>query len=206
MRGCSLSAWDSCHQAWDRVTLLSEPREQCWERHPSPQRARSKCDSACPVCCTRATCWAASPEHANLPSMAQAPGQAASAAPALHCRCAHRSASGAQPPPPAAARSNRAKDLASKAGRAHPSLTCMAWLHSTPFFPASCSLPPSSLLLGSRKFNQSLEEHLTCCCSQRSTLIPRGAEQIPGTESPPGCPDFLIRISPPELKPDTFKE
>lgn len=145
MRGCSLSAWDSCHQAWDRVTLLSEPREQCRELHPSPQRARSKRDSVCPACCTRATCWAASPEHANLPSTAQpaqAPGQAASAAPALHCRCAHGGTRGAQPPSPAAARSIRAKDLASKAGRANPSLTCMTLLHSTPFF--SCFMLPAT--------------------------------------------------------------
>lgn len=43
-----------------------------------------------PLAGTSATCWAASPEHTNLPSTAQAPGQAASTAPALHCRCAQR--------------------------------------------------------------------------------------------------------------------
>lgn len=97
---------------------------------------------------TSAKCWAASPEHTNLPSMAQpaqAPGQAASAAPALHCSCAHRGASGAQPPPPAAARSSRAR-LGKQGRRTHPSLTCMALLLLYSFFPSSHSLPLSSLL------------------------------------------------------------
>lgn len=101
-----------------------------------------------PFAGTSATCWAGSPEHTNLPSTAQpaqAPGQAASAAPALHCRCAHRGASRAQPPPPAAAGSSRAS-LGKQGRETHPSLTCMALLHCTLFFPSSHSLPLSSLL------------------------------------------------------------
>lgn len=111
-----------------------------------------------PFAGTSATCWAASPEHTNLPSRAQpaqAPGQAGSAAPALHCRCSHRGARGAQPPP--ASQAEPKSWQARQEDPSPPHLHGFALFYS--FFPSSHSLSPSSLLQGSRKFNHSLEEH-----------------------------------------------
>lgn len=146
-----------------------------------------------------ATCWAASPEHTNLPSMAQpaqAPGQAASAAPALHRRCAHRGAHGAQPP--AAEGSSRAKDLESKAGRPIlPHLHGFALFYSC--FPTSWSLPPTASCKVAGNLISPWRSTITACCSRRSTLIPPQelSRFLTGTGSPPGCPYFLTRISPP---------
>lgn len=181
MRGCSLSAWDRCHQAWDRVTLLSEARgSSAGSSILHPKGPGANVTLLVPFAGTSATCWAASPEHTNLPSTAQAAGQAASAAPALHCRCAHRGACGAQPPSPAAGRSSRAKDLASKAGRTiPPSLTCMALLYSSPFFLVHIPCHPAASCKAAGNVISPWRSSSTCCCSQRSTVIPPGAEQIP---------------------------
>lgn len=143
------------------------------------------------------------PRAANLPSMAQ-PAQAASAAPALHCSRAHRGAPGAQPPPPAAASSKQSQTLGRQGRKIHPSLPCMALLHSTPVSPAH---PPCHQQPPARQQQMEsapgLGEHLACC----SSLIPQELSTfLTGTGSPPACPDFLTRISPLKLKPHSFKE
>lgn len=159
---------------------------------------------------TSATCWAASPEHTNLPSRAQAPGQAGSAALALHCRCAHRGACGAQPPP-----SGQAEPKSWQARQEDPSLPHLhgfALFYS--FFPIlllfSYSLPPSSLLQGSRKFHRSLEEHQHLLLLTEEPTDPPRSRFLTDTGSPPGCPYFLTRIPPPRsevvLQPHSFKE
>lgn len=148
MRGCSLSAWDSCHQAWHRVTLLSEPRQHCWELHPLPQQARSKYDPACPVCWHQCHVLGRQPRAHQPPQHGTActgtrPGSQCCPSPALQV-CTQRGQQGSA----TSACSCRVKQSqpwqARQEDSSLPHLHGFALLYS--FFPSSHSLPLSSLL------------------------------------------------------------
>lgn len=182
MRGCSLSAWDSCHQAWDRVTLLSEPREPCWELHPSPQWARSKCGPACPICWHQCHVLGSLPRARQPPQHSTActgtrPGSQCCPRPALQVcpqRCPWGSATST-----CSCWVKQSQRLGKQGRKTHPSLTCLDLLYSTPFFlvHAPCHRAASCKVAGN--LISPWRSTITCCCSRRSTLIPLGAEQIP---------------------------
>lgn len=137
-------------------------REPCWELHPSPQWARSKCGPACPICWHQCHVLGSLPRARQPPQHGTActgtrPGSQCCPRPALQVcpqRCPWGSATST-----CSCWVKQSQRLGKQGRKTHPSLTCLALLYSTPFFLVHAPCHRAASCKGSRKSNQSLEEH-----------------------------------------------
>lgn len=161
--------------------MLSEPRQHCWELHPLPQQARSKCDPACPVCWHQCHVLGRQPRAHQPPQHGTActgtrPGSQCCPSPALQV-CTQRGQQGSA----TSACSCRVKQSqpwqARQEDSSLPHLHGFASLYS--FFPQFTLPATEQPPVGSRKLNESLEEHHHLQLLMEEHTNPPGAEQIP---------------------------